>query len=174
MSQRMWHDVTVSGLYSGAMQNNQNRTLHLIDIENLVGSPDPSARQVRQVRDHYEPMYVRYGDQVVVACSHHAFGSVAWEWPRARHVPRSGKDGADLALLGVITGERVAERFQHVMVASGDAIFADAVARLGMQGVNVTVIARHESFSRTLQLASRQHLLLPCLDASNAELPESA
>ena len=156
------------------MQNNQNRTLHLIDIENLVGSPDPSARQVREVRAHYEPMYVRSGDLVVVACSHHAFGAVAWQWPRVRHVPRSGKDGADLALLGVITGELVAERFQHVVVASGDAIFADAVARLGMQGVSVTVVARHESLSRTLRLASRQHVLLPCLDASSAEPLESA
>ena len=156
-----------------SMQKNQTRTIHLIDIENLVGSPDPTDQQVREVRDHYEPMYVRNGDLVVVACSHHAFGTVAWQWPRARHVPRSGKDGADLALLGVITGERVAERFQHVVVASGDAIFAGAVARLGMKGVSVTVVARHDSLSRALRLASRQHVLLPCLDASSAEPRET-
>lgn len=156
------------------MKFNEHRTLHLIDIENLVGSPDPTACQVREVRDHYEGRYVRYGDLVVVACSHHAFGSVAWEWPCARHIPRSGKDGADLALLGVLAGEDVAERFQHVVVASGDAIFTDAVARLGMQGVSVTVVARHESLSRTLRLASQQHLLLPRPQASLAQSLESA
>ncbi len=158
----------------GRMETTQHRTIHLIDIENLVGSPDPTTAQVREVRDHYEGRYVRYGDLIVVACSHHAFGSVAWEWPRARLVPRSGKDGADLALLGVIAGERVAERFRHVVVASGDAIFTDAVARLGMQGVSVTVIARHESLSRTLRFASRQHVLLPRLQASHVETLESA
>lgn len=156
------------------MRSKAPRTIHLIDIENLVGSASPTAAQAREVRDHYERRYIRYGDLVVVACSHHAFGAVAWEWPRARHLPRSGKDGADLALLGVIVGENVAERFEHVVVASGDAIFASAVTRLRMQGVSVTVVARHESLSRALRLASSQQVLLPRLDVSSVESLELA
>ena len=152
----------------------EKRTIHLIDIENLIGSPSPSACHVREIRDFYERTFVRRGDLVVVACSHHAFGAVAWEWRNVRLILRSGKDGADLALLDVIAGERVAERFRHVVVASGDAIFTDAVSRLGAAGVSVTVVSRQKSLSRTLQFASKQHSLLPCLDASSVESLESA
>ena len=155
-------------------QQQQQRTLHLIDIENLTGLPSPSACRVREVRDHYERMYVQCGDLVVVACSRHAFGAVAWEWRDVRLILRSGKDGADLALLDVIAGERVAERFRHVVVGSGDAIFTDAVSRLGAAGVSVTVVSMQKSLSRTLQLASKQHSLLPCLDALSVESLESA
>ena len=154
----------------------QHRTLHLIDIENLVGSPSPTARQARRVREHYESTYVRYGDHLVVACSHHAFisNAVAWEWPHARHRVRSGEDGADLELLSVIEEESVADRFEHVVVASGDGIFTDAVALLGQQGVSVTVISRYGSLSRSLRLASEQHLFLPDLFGSADEYLEPA
>ena len=37
--------------------------------------------------------------QRIVACSHHAAPTVAFAFPTARHLWRSGRDGADLALL---------------------------------------------------------------------------
>ena len=156
------------------MKTPEQRTLHLIDIENLTASCSPSAEQVRDCRDLYEPAFVREGDLVVIACSHHAYRAVGWEWRRARHLRRSGKDGADLALLDVITGERVAERFRHVVVGSGDGIFTDAVAWLGAAGVHVTVVSRPESLSLALRLAARQHVLLPSLHVEHFEPLESA
>lgn len=114
----------------------------------------------------YEATFVGECDLVVVACSHHAFPAVGWDWPRARKILRSGENGADLALLEVIARERIPERFASVVVASGDGIFTDAVARLGAAGVYVTAVSRPESLARTLRLASRQHVLLPSLVAA--------
>lgn len=137
------------------------RSLHLIDIENLTGSPSPSPADVRWYQLAYAALHVGPTDQVIVACSHHAAPSVRWEWRRARHLWRSGANGADLALLDVIDKERVAERFDSVVLASGDGIFTDAVARLGAQGVDVTVVSRPESLSRSLMMAARRHILFP-------------
>ncbi len=156
------------------MHNLKERTLHLIDIENLTGSSSPSAEEVRDCRDLYEGAFVGDLDLVVIACSHHAFPAVGWEWRRARHIIRSGEDGADLALLDVIALESVAERFDSVVVASGDGIFTDAVARLGAADVHVTAVSRPESMSRTLRLAARRHELLPSLHVHQVVPLESA
>ena len=40
--------------------------------------------------------------QRIVACSHHAAPTVAFAFPPARRLWRSGPDGADLALLSVL------------------------------------------------------------------------
>lgn len=156
------------------MNNFKERTLHLIDIENLTGSSSPTTEEVRDCRDLYEANFVGKNDLVVIACSHHAFPSVGWEWPRARHILRSGDDGADLALLDVIALEGVDERFDSVVVGSGDGIFSGAAARLGAAGVHVTATSRPESLARTLRLAASDVELLPSL-LDNIELPlESA
>ena len=143
------------------MANAKERTLHLIDVENLTGSPSPSPENVRWHQLAYEALHVGPTDLVVIAYSHHAAPSVRWEWRRARHLWRSGKDGADSALLQVIAQERVAERFDSVVLASGDGIFTDAVARLGTQGVEVTVVSRPESLSRSLRMAAKSYILFP-------------
>ena len=43
--------------------------------------------------------------QRIVACSHHAARTVAFAFPGARHLWRSGPNGADLALLDVLENE---------------------------------------------------------------------
>lgn len=157
------------------MDNNfKERTLHLIDIENLTGSASPTSLEVGLCRELYEATFVGESDLVVIACSHHAFPAVAWEWPRARHLLRSGENGADLALLEVIALEGVSERFGSVVVASGDGIFADCAARLGAAGVHVTAVSRADSLSRTLRLAASHHELLPSFAATPALPMESA
>lgn len=148
----------------------RERTLHLIDIENLTGSASPTPGEVRDCRDVYESAFVGANDLVVVACSHHAFRAVGWEWTKARLLLRSGDNGADLALLEVLASEDVAKRFDFIHVASGDGIFADAVARLGAAGVTITVVSRPESLSAALRLAADHHELLQSL-VTDACLP---
>lgn len=132
-----------------------NRRLHLIDVENLVGSPRPSLAEVEDCAARYR-LATAPGpsDQYVVACNHGAAAAVSFGWPGARVRMRSGPDGADLALIEVIERERVAERFSDVIVGSGDGIFAPAVARLVADGVAVTVASLEGSLSRRLELAA--------------------
>jgi hypothetical protein len=133
------------------------RAIHLVDIENLIGLARPALADVAACHEAYRPL-IRNHDLVVVAFNHGAFQAVAWGWPNARRLVRSGENGADHALLDVLTYERVEQRFRSVIVASGDGIFTEAVARLGALGISVTVVSRPEALSRRLRLAARHTL----------------
>lgn len=132
------------------------RTLHLIDVENLMGTPNFTQSQVRRLCARYmQVAAVHPTDQFVVACSHHCAPAVWFGWRPARRLLRSGANGADLALIDVISKERVAERFPRTVVGSGDGIFADACARLQAQGSAVTVVSRCPStLSKRLRFAA--------------------
>lgn len=137
------------------------RTLHLIDIENLVGTALPGQDEVSSLRMQYRK-HVGIGetDHVVIACSHLAFRDAAFGWRDARHLVRSGPDGADIELLNVIYGEHVAERFTDVLIGSGDGIFADAAAYLAGHGCQVTVVSRRGHLKAALRLAANDVLYL--------------
>lgn len=150
----------------------RDRALHLVDIENLTGMrlPDPPAvHRERVALTGAVPFGA--GDLVVVGSSHAAalasfegWGPSTDGWGGPRFVWRSGRDGADLALLGVLE-EDVTARFQHVVIASGDGIFADAASRLGAVGCAVTVVAREGGISWRLWTAVRDvRLLRPAAD----------
>lgn len=131
------------------------RSLHLIDIENLLGEPRPTASSVRQARSAYEALvFVDEHDLVVVACNHGCALNVGLAYSGARLVVRSGKDGADLALLEALAEHDVQGRFDAVVVGSGDGIFTDSVAALSGMGLPALVVSRPESLSRTLRLAA--------------------
>jgi hypothetical protein len=144
---------------SDMLKMSHSRALHVVDIENLTGLPRPALADVVACHEAYRPL-IRDHDLVVVACNHGAFLAAAWGWPDARWLVRSGENGADHALLDVLIYERVEQRFETVVVASGDGVFADTVARLGGLGVTVTVVARPGSLSRRLRMAARHVLTL--------------
>src|SRR4051794_14504142 len=115
------------------------RTLHLIDLENLAGSPDFSSADADAVRRSYDrTVGIGPDDLVIVAASHYSAPAAWFGWPNVRRLVRSGPNGADLALLQVVANERIAERFSSIIVASGDGIFAEAAARLQAAGCTVT------------------------------------
>jgi hypothetical protein len=122
------------------------RTLHVVDIENLAGAPVPSLRLVSEVQIQYIALLC-FGadDQVVMAASHRALIDAACGWPHARYRVRSGKNGADLALIDVLEHENVAARFSHVVIGSGDGIFGQTAQRLVNRGVRITVVSRRGS-----------------------------
>src|SRR5262249_21303868 len=91
------------------------RTLHLVDIENLVGTGLPAEWEVAAIRQTYASRVgIAEMDQVVIGCNHKALTSAWFGWPGARCLVRSGPDGADIELLAVISTEDVAARFTHV------------------------------------------------------------
>jgi hypothetical protein len=133
------------------------RVLHLVDVENLVGSAAFTRDQAALTRAAYEAIApTGTVDQVVLASSHHAATPAWFAWPpAARRLARSGENGADLALLSVLENERVEQRFDHVVIGSGDGIFAFPAARLQAIGRQVTIVSRPEALSRQLRLAVR-------------------
>ena len=131
----------------------RGRTLILVDIENLACDPRPQVAKVESIRT----ALCRLGlggstDQVVTACNHGAALTVAAGWPCARHLVRSGPDGADEALLDIALNEDVARRFDRVVLATGDGAFAPAAAALAA-AVTVVAVSHRHTLSARLRLA---------------------
>ncbi|WP_175009217.1 NYN domain-containing protein [Cellulosimicrobium sp. TH-20] len=135
------------------------RRLVLVDVENLLGRryitracASWAAAQVREVLD------LRPTDQVVVGTSHQEnLVAAVIGWQDARHVFDAGADGAERALLTVLT-ENVADRFTEVVVVSGDHIFTEALAGLAALGVATTVVAQSARLSQSLRMAAERVL----------------
>lgn len=139
----------------------RGRCLVLGDVENAVGGADMTVAEVVQVRRCVQQAAGLRGDeQVVIGVSPAGALEAGLGWPGAGLRVRSGKDGADLALLEVLTQERVAERFDEVVLVSGDGIFTEAVVALGAAGVKVTVVAHRTGCSKRLRMAASRVVFL--------------
>lgn len=144
-------------MFHGMNTSRAPRALHLVDVENLVGSGSPTNHDVARCVTAYRRLRVlRDDDLIVVACNPAIGVSVGLSWRSARLLVRRGTSGADLALVDVALRERVDSRFDQVVVASGDGLFVDAVGYLQRRGVSVTVVAPLESLSRRLRMAANR------------------
>lgn len=139
----------------------QGRRLVAVDIENVAGGALVTEAQATWVRAIVESaLNVTEGEQVVIGTSHVGLFNAKTAWPSARVKVRSGADGADLELLDVLATERIEDRFDELVVVSGDGIFTDVVARLGGCGVTVTVASWAKSLSVRLHLAAGRTVYL--------------
>lgn len=133
----------------------RGRRLVVVDIENLLGVPQVSPRDVDWARMFLGRFVdIKANDLVVVGTSSSENAlAVGTTWPDARLVVRFGHDSADLELLDAMN-EDVPERFTHLVLVSGDGIFAGGVAELARRGVPTAVVARTGSLSARLRLAA--------------------
>jgi hypothetical protein len=139
----------------------RGRRLVVVDIENVVGGSVRTIQQAAAAHEAVRRTVALTGiEQVVIGSSPAGVLPSGLGWRGARLVARPGANGADLALLQILTDERIAERFDEVVLVSGDAIFTEAVADLGAAGVHVTVVSRHEACSKRLRLAAGQTVFL--------------
>lgn len=139
------------------------RELHVIDIENLIGGPVVSELDVARIRSAYDEIVVPAGTaHMVIGASHSvAIATAGFGWPTAgRRVFRHGTDGADVALLEVLNGENVADRFEKVVIASGDGIFAMTARRLVAAGCEVQVVGRSGRTNKALLSAASSVLFI--------------
>ena len=132
----------------------RGRRLVVVDVENIAGGPCKTEAAVAWVRRRLTDAGAVTGDDMVtVGVDECGLASVAWAWQGARAVYGHGRDGADRALLEVLA-ERIPERYDSVVLASGDGIFTDVVAELVARGVHVTVVAHATGLSRRLASAA--------------------
>ena len=150
--------------------NTANRELHLIDIENELGTGRVKAAEIARFRTFYlKANNVPADAHIVVAssCSQNLLES-AFGWPGARTVWLPGHDGADRALLEIAYEENVEKRYDKVVIASGDHIFAEAAVALQDLGAKVRVFARAVFVSFVLQSACNDVELYSAYDFSLA------
>ena len=148
----------------GGPSEMEERTLLLVDLENLAGSSEkctPDA--VRGVRQQFlDVADARPEDHVVVA-----FGPTAakvgamygWDGNCVKKI-RHGIDGADLELISIAETELTRERYGRVVFGSGDGIFADVCATAKDQGIYTTVVAPDQvALSHKMLVADEVRLL---------------
>lgn len=129
------------------------RTLHLIDIENLVGGSAASCGEVAAVSaDYHRTAPVRSCDHVIVAAGARIAMDAGLVWRGAQLVVGRGVDGADRALLAAVADPQwVAARFDQVVLGSGDGIFLPLLTSLRSLGIATGIVAPEHSISWALQ-----------------------
>jgi hypothetical protein len=129
-------------------QRATNRTLHLVDLENLLGDRRKEEVALDGLRRYLALARWEEGDQVLVAAHREIIRQVGFASP----VPCSlhateGDDAADLMLLAHAPAELVIRRYSRLVVGSGDGIFAERAVAARAGGVGVAVIARADGCS---------------------------
>jgi hypothetical protein len=140
-----------------------DRTLHLVDLENLFGDPRASADAVLAAFDRYrEVAEWRDGDLLVVASNPGMAEKVVFDLPQPR-VFRSavGENGADTTLLALADLRHMSRRFARLVVGSGDGIFAPLAREAKDLGMEILVVCRVESWSHAFLGLPRRYIDLP-------------
>lgn len=139
-----------------------NVTLHLVDIDNLLGDPttvnraliDGVFEQYRSVAG-YEP-----GDHVVVAtgCNGMHVLEVELAWRGVRHCRKRGRDGADHILCAEAEWAAANGGYDRVVIASGDHAFMTAYQGLLAAGFDVDIVANHRRLAPALAALAHGHV----------------
>ncbi len=129
------------------------RTLHLVDLENLMGGPKHDVELINEAVLRYRAAaHVETSDHVVMAVNPALALAAGLAWPSARLIPGRGVDGADLALLSqVIDRHWIASRYDRVVIGSGDGIFAPVIADFRALGIATGVVTQQCRLSRHLR-----------------------
>ncbi len=122
----------------------RQRTLHLVDLENLVGDPFAEVDEVqRALAEYLEVSGWQPGDLVSVAVNPGLASRLLWDLDIECTVHTAGgEDGADLALLTHAAPEFVERRAGRLVIGSGDHIFLQRALAVRNRGVGVLVVAR--------------------------------
>ena len=132
------------------------RRIHLINLENLAGSPLADENTILRIwQTYFEGIGLREGDHVVVATGP-GMAAKAWFALPATGIQRRvkrGHAGADLALVDSLDLRRDPSRFGTLIIASGSHIF-EPVARAARQaGMGVWNVAGRGEVARPLAAA---------------------
>lgn len=137
------------------------RTLYLVDLENVAGASEICYRDVATAQRRIQAAIpAGDGDQTVIAASHHnGAACLGWKGPVLRKW-RSGPNGADLALLEHVEDIAwTADRFDRVVIASGDQAFALTVRALKNAGIDVVVVRPDLGMSKALHRAAEARVV---------------
>lgn len=117
------------------------RTAYFLDLDNLIGTGKPSRFEIDEVFAAFDAVFdPGPGDQVYCAgtSSTAALAGLA----RPGYLIRSGwgRDGADRRLIELADPVFLANRFQKVVIGSGDGVFAELVNKLRSAGLAVELV----------------------------------
>jgi hypothetical protein len=142
----------------------KSRTMHLIDIENLCMAANPTFEQVAEARRSYMEL-VNPGEHdqfLVTVSSRHNLAAAAFGWSGADLKCREGHDGADILLAEAILEGHLEDRFDQVVIASGDGGLAPFVQKLTMLLKQVIVVSQPTAIAFAMRMSgARVRYLTP-------------
>ena len=145
-------------------QCQQPRTKIYVDLENACGGSSLVAQNQKLVKQKINMFTNQFVSQVTYSVGPLALQnspSLIWDWGFARFLPGHGLDGADLALLSAIRSDRFRANVDHLILVSGDHIFAETLEALKLAGISTTVVAQYSSLSHQLRKAATHIHYLP-------------
>jgi len=123
-------------------------------LENLAGGPRADGAQVAAaVAAYRQEVTVVPGDHAVVACNANNGDMVCAAraaWPGASVKVGHGRDGADDVLIAECDPDRLAARYDRVVIGSGDHAFIPLTNALRARGVVVVVVSRDRALCTEL------------------------
>lgn len=143
-----------------------DRALHLIDLENLCGAGSTTTEDAARVLAAYvDAVKIGPADSIHIGVAHHmatAVMPVLCVFPGRLHV-RSGRDGAETALLDSIDLTHISTRFSRLIIASADRTFTEAANEARRLGMTVWQVTGRGGLSRELSRVTdlRMRLRLP-------------
>ena len=133
----------------------EGRVAVLVDIQNVTrdGMPSPAAAKFSQV---LLSSVVEVDDaHWMIATGPGSYADVAFAWgAKGRVWCRAGEHGAEEELIERARHEKLVDRFDTIVVCSGDHRFTDLVVEAGREGKRVIVVGWRGSVARRLELAA--------------------
>jgi uncharacterized LabA/DUF88 family protein len=128
------------------------RTLHLVDLENLLGEHREEELAAAALERYLEIARWQPDDQVIVAAHPQIIRQIGFSPPVPcnLHAVR-GADAADVMLLSHAPAELVARQYQRLVIGSGDGIFTTRARAVRALGIGVLVVARSKCTARRLR-----------------------
>jgi hypothetical protein len=139
-----------------------DRCIHLIDIENICGSSNPSVEQVVHARKAYLSL-VEPGiaDQFFVRVSSRTnLEAASFGWPNARVHCKEGHDGADILIAKDLIENDYECKFKTIYLASGDGGLAPFAKHVVSRGGNLAVISLPQALSMKMRFTGAKVLYL--------------
>ena len=133
-------------------RSQKGRTAYFLDVDNLCGTGLAPKHQVEaaliSVRAKFQPSK---DDQIYCAATAKAAFYCKQYWPNCSVRVGRGDDGSDICLLNDADPKWLSQRFERVVIASADGIFAGLATELQKLGVKVVIAASSQKVSHKLR-----------------------
>ena len=156
------------------MREKIERTLVIVDLENLAGGSLNVSRESKRIREMVESEVKEDQECLIVVATGvqvtRISPEVLWHWSDARFLIGVGIDGADKKLLDVLENEPIAQSTESIHIWSGDHCFAPITRKLRKLGCDVHVFSNTHSLSNELERAATSVLTFsgPVIPANEA------
>jgi hypothetical protein len=130
------------------------QSIHFLDMENLLGTGLFFSWQVSQLQsDYVAKVGASKEDLYFIAAGPQNRDAVVtgWQWGSSFFQFRKGKDGADLALVGLFHAIQAPELYSNIYVASGDYLLSEITRIADSRRIPVTVVTGKGAQSKYLK-----------------------